>query len=175
MSLTINAIVATGIAAAQAFGATSVLGDVSSEFTQTASKSTLTDAHRAALTGAPIVVLGARLNPDCAPPSVLNSRLDRTAAFVRLHPANRVVVTGGETQGGCFTEAQSMEALLRARLVVNPILRDDWSGSTVQNATNVARMIPDRQAVLITSQDHLPRASGSFASVGIATKGVPAF
>lgn len=175
MSLTINAIVATGIAAAQAFGSTSIIGDVSSEVTQTALQGTLLDAHSTALTGAPIVVLGARLNPDCAPPAVLNSRLDRAAAFVRLHPANRVVVTGGETQGGCFTEAQSMEALLRARLVINPIIRDDFSGSTVQNANNVARMIPDRQAVLITSQDHFPRASATFAAAGFTTKGVPAF
>lgn len=132
-------------------------------------------AHSAALAGAPIIVLGARLNPDCVPPAVLNSRLDRAAAFLRLHPTNRVIVTGGKTQGGCPTEAQAMEILLRARLVLNPIIRDDWSGSTIENAANVAGMIPDKQAILITSQDHLPRATGNFASVGITTMGVAAF
>ena len=175
MSLTVNAIVATGIAASQAFSSTSSAVDLSSEVAGLSSASDLVAAHNAAFAGAPIVVRGARLNPDCVPPAVLNKRLDRAAAFVRLHPANRVVVTGGKTQGGCPTESQSMEAMLRARLVFNPIIRDEWSGNTVQNAQAVAGLIPDKQVVLVTSQDHLPRAMGNFASVGIETKGVAAF
>lgn len=57
----------------------------------------------------------------------------------------------------------------------NPFIRDEWSGNTVQNAQAVAGLIPDKQVVLVTSQDHLPRAMGNFASVGIETKGVAAF
>ena len=43
-------------------------------------------AHVEAFTGAPIVILGARLNPDCSTPGVLQQRLDRAAAFSRIHP-----------------------------------------------------------------------------------------
>ena len=36
-------------------------------------------AHVEAFTGAPIVILGARLNPDCSTPGVLQQRLDELA------------------------------------------------------------------------------------------------
>ncbi|OLT53380.1 hypothetical protein BJF89_17635 [Corynebacterium sp. CNJ-954] len=175
MPLTIQAIIATGIAAAQALSSTNPIGDIASEISASPKDSTLTTAHASAFAGAPIVILGARLNPDCAPAGVLNSRLDRAAAFVRLHPANRVIVTGGATQGGCFTEAQTMDSLLRARLVVNPIIQEGASSSTVENARNVDRIIPDTPSVLISSQDHLPRAMKNFADVGIRTFPVAAF
>lgn len=126
----------------------------------------------------PVVVLGARLDPVtnlCAPPAVLERRLDTAADFLRVHPFNRVVVTGGTTQQWCPTEADMMTLGLRLRGVVNPILAERGAQSTVGNAQNVAAMLPgDHRAVLITSGDHLGRASGNFSSVGIATEGVPA-
>ena len=123
----------------------------------------------------PIVVLGARLQPNCTPPKVLNERLDAAANFARLHPTNTIIVSGGATQAGCPTEAQAMEVGLRARLIPNPIVRDDHAFSTVENARNVAALAPGQhQMVLITSDYHLPRAQANFHDRGINTIGVGA-
>lgn len=119
----------------------------------------------------PIVVLGARLEANCMPPAVLNARLNRAASFSRVHPHNPIIVTGGVTRQGCPSEALAMEVGLRARLLPNPITRDDRAGNTVENAANVARLRPHNKfMVLVTSGDHCARASKEFAKKGIATK-----
>lgn len=174
MANTISVIMAAGLAAAASLGiaapavpyagtANGLLGvNVSTETTPQAIV-----AHVEAFTGAPIVILGARLNPDCTPPAVLQQRLDRAAAFSRIHPETPVYVTGGKTQQSCpLSEAAVMEAGLRVRLVPNPIHREDAAGNTLQNASNVARMIGDR-AVVISNQDHLPRALRNFRDAGV--------
>lgn len=143
-----------------------------------ASASTMSAHALASDAAVPVVVLGARLDPVtnlCAPPAVLEKRLDTAADFLRVHPLNRVVVTGGATQQWCPAESDMMTLGLRLRGVVNPILAERGSYSTVENARNVANMLPgDHRAVLITSGDHLGRASGNFAAVGIETEGVAA-
>lgn len=143
-----------------------------------ASASTLSAHALASDASVPVVVLGARLDPVtnlCAPPAVLEKRLDTAAGFLRAHPLNRVVVSGGATQQWCPAESDMMTLGLRLRGVVNPILAERGSYSTVENARNVANMLPgDNRAVLITSGDHLGRASGNFAAVGIETEGVAA-
>ena len=123
----------------------------------------------------PIVVLGARLNKDCAAPGVLNERLNRTAQFIHLHPLNTIIVSGGATQRGCATEAAAMEQGLRARGVINPIVQEGNSDSTVQNAHNIANMRPEKKMVLISSADHVPRAQRNFREYGIETAGAAIF
>ncbi|MBF4553223.1 YdcF family protein [Corynebacterium suicordis] len=167
MANTVAVIMAAGLAAASSLGisvpAVPYAGvNVSAETSPQAIV-----AHVEAFTGAPIVILGARLNPDCSTPGVLQQRLDRAAAFSRIHPETPVYVTGGRTQPSCpITEAAAMELGLRARLVPNAIYREDAAGSTVQNAAFVSRMIGDR-AVIVTSQDHLPRALRNFQDAGV--------
>ena len=130
-------------------------------------------AHAAAASGSDVVILGARLDDNCAPPAVLDQRLDRAADFLRVHPANRVLVTGGHTSACPLSEAQVMEAGLRVRLVPNPIIRDDAAGSTVGNAA-AAAALGVTNAVLVTSADHLPRATGDFEAAGVTVTGVAA-
>lgn len=172
MAVTTQAIIGAGIAAAQAFSPTDIPDDLVAEVNATTSDQNLVRAHTEAASGADIVILGAALNPDCAPPNVLDSRVDRAAQFARFHPTSRVIVTGGQTRGGCLTEAQTMEAMLRAHLAPNPIVRDDNAASTVGNAANVSAMT--NRAVLVTSQDHLPRASANFRDAGVTVTGVAA-
>lgn len=179
MSSSLVAVALAGSLSTQAFAPVDLpqefVGDLQSELGFTVSDPQVAAAHVSAAAGAPIVVLGAQLNADCSAPGVLSSRVDRAAGFVRVHPLNPVVVTGGATRDGCVTEAQAMAAQLRGHGVVNPIVLENSAGSTVQNASNVAAMRPERHMVLVTSQDHLPRASQNFAAVGISTAGVPAF
>lgn len=130
-------------------------------------------AHvEAANPAVPVVVLGAQLDEFCLPPAVLHRRLDAAADFVRLHPANTIIVSGGVTRSHCPSEAAVMEAGLRARLVPNPIQQEADSHSTVENARNVSRMTS--HAVLVTSDYHLPRAIRTFTEQHVDVVGVPA-
>lgn len=166
MANTVTMIMAAAASAAAALGYSVpelALPDIGKE-----SSSQAVVAHVEAFTGAPVVVLGARLNSDCTAPGVLNERLDRTAAFSRLHPNTTIYVTGGKTQESCpATEAAAMEMGLRVRLVSNPIVREDSAGNTVENANNVSRMMGDR-AVVVSNQDHLPRALKNFRDAGVS-------
>lgn len=126
-------------------------------------------AH-AYLTGDPgsryIVVLGARLNADGLLPAVLNARLDAAAAIARLHPQNKVIVSGGPTQALPYTEAQAMLVGLTLR-GVNPanIIVENDSYSTVENARNTTQILSGAGAggaVLVTSASHIDRALATF-------------
>lgn len=128
-------------------------------------------AH-AYLTGDPasryVVVLGARLDPDGLLPAVLNARLDAAAAIARLHPQNKVIVSGGPTQTLPYTEAQAMFVGLTLRGVnpANIILEND-SYSTVDNARNTTQILAGAGAggaVLVTSASHMDRALTTFRS-----------
>ena len=123
----------------------------------------------------PIVVLGARLDADCEAPGVLDSRIETAAPLAHAQPHRSVVVTGGYTQPACPSEAQKMEQMLRDRGVANTIIRDDRAGNTIENARYVSELGLGHTAVLVTSQDHMPRAQANFSEYGITTTGVPAF
>ncbi|WP_433612135.1 YdcF family protein [Prescottella agglutinans] len=129
-------------------------------------------AAHAYLTGDPasryIVVLGARLNADGLLPGVLNARLDAAAAIARLHPQNKVIVSGGPTQALPYTEAQAMLVGLTLRGVnpANIILEND-SHSTVENARNTTQILAGAGAdgaVLVSSASHIDRALANFQS-----------
>lgn len=119
--------------------------------------------------GVPVVILGARLTPDCARPGILEDRLDAAAKLLRLHPLNPVIVTGGVTQDGCPAEATSMEWGLRERLVINPIIQETEAGSTLGNVANTKGMIMDRGglAVVVTSSPHQVRALQNYRDAGV--------
>ncbi|AWB83915.1 YdcF family protein [Corynebacterium liangguodongii] len=132
----------------------------------------LAAAHAALLDPhVPIIVLGARLDPGCSAPAVLDDRLATATVLAHLHPANPVVVTGGYTQPGCQAEGEYM----RDKLVsswVNPsrIIVDTTAGSTVGNAQATARYAGSvagiaQAGVLVTSPNHAPRAMDTFADV----------
>ncbi|MGV0423765.1 YdcF family protein [Corynebacterium sanguinis] len=118
----------------------------------------------------PIVVLGARLNPDCSAPAVLDDRLATARGVALLHPANPIVVTGGHTQPGCQAEAEYMRDFL-VRTLVDParIHVDTTAYSTVGNAQATAdsagssgNVMP--VGVLVTSPNHIPRAIDTYTN-----------
>lgn len=118
----------------------------------------------------PVVVLGARLNPGCVPPAVLETRLNQAQSVLRTEPLTQVIVTGGRTQQACpVTEAQAMEVGLRTRLLPNPVRRDDTATSTVGNARAVAAM-GYSNVRLVTSADHMARAISTFNSHGVTAQ-----
>lgn len=118
----------------------------------------------------PIIVLGARLNPDCTAPAVLNSRTDTARALALAHPLNPVVVTGGVTQPGCQAEAEYMRDRLAAGgISPSRIVIDTSAYSTVGNAAGTAHTAGDvagvgRAGVIVTSGAHAPRAVDTFTA-----------
>lgn len=118
----------------------------------------------------PIIVLGARLNPDCSAPAVLTSRLETARSLALRHPLNPVVVTGGRTQPGCQTEAEYMrDALASMGVWKRRITMETNSDSTVENAAGTAYLAGSgargvRAAVIVTSPTHTPRARDTYAA-----------
>lgn len=119
----------------------------------------------------PIIVLGARLNPDCSAPAVLTSRLETARSLALRHPLNPVVVvTGGRTQPGCQTEAEYMrDALASMGVWKRRITMETNSDSTVENAAGTAYLAESgtsgvRAAVIVTSPTHTPRARDTYSA-----------
>lgn len=112
-----------------------------------------------------IVSLGARVNPDCSNPGVLEERLNKTAQIAHQFPVNPILVSGGYTQPGCQSEATSMFNGLVARGVAPwRIVKDETAGSTIGNAQAAAKIAAPYGGVLITSSDHMYRALNTFDS-----------
>lgn len=118
-----------------------------------------------------IVILGFGLRPDGSMRPELIERL--RAGYVRafISTASPVIVTGGNPHAG-VTEARVMADWLIAHgLPSQRIYLEPSARSTVENAeysAQVMNQIGSRDAVLITSGYHLPRALASFASAGVS-------
>jgi hypothetical protein len=118
------------------------------------------DALRGAATA--LVTLGAGLRPDGTMPQVLLERLKKTLELALADPEASIIVTGGKPQNG-LTEAEAMADWLVGQ-GVDParIHKEDRSASTVQNALNSAtilRSLKPSQLVVVTSANHVRRAS----------------
>ncbi|TQM33297.1 YdcF family protein [Nocardia bhagyanarayanae] len=117
-----------------------------------------------------IVVLGYGLLPDGAMRPELLARLHAGFAQALLAPASPVIVTGGNPRNG-VTEARAMADWLIARgIPADRVIVEPDAASTVQNAEHSARIMRDigaRDAVVVTSADHIDRAVGDFAGAGV--------
>lgn len=118
--------------------------------------------------GTTIVALGAGLRPDGTMPDVLVGRLMKTLQVARADEDASIIVTGGKPQNG-LAEADAMADWLAAQ-GVDParIHKEDRSTSTVQNALNSAeilRSLRPEQLVVVTSANHVRRASALFELV----------
>ncbi|WP_306365087.1 YdcF family protein [Nocardia sp. CC227C] len=118
-----------------------------------------------------LVVLGYGLLPDGTMRPPLIERLRAAYIGALLSPASPIVVTGGNPRAG-VSEADAMAAWLRERgLRPDRIHLEPRAGSTVENAAFTAAVLTalgSRDAVLITSADHLPRAVRLFLAAGVA-------
>ncbi|MEV0296902.1 YdcF family protein [Nocardia sp. NPDC050710] len=124
--------------------------------------------------GTAIVVLGYGLFPDGAMRPELIARLHAGFAQALLAPASPIIVTGGNPRGG-VTEAQAMaQWLIRHGIPPDRVHLEPDASSTAENAGESARIMRDigaRDAVVITSTDHLDRAVGDFLDAGVEVVG----
>lgn len=121
-----------------------------------------------------VVILGYGLTPEGALRDELVRRLRAGLTQAVFAPLSPVIVTGGNPQSG-VREADAMADWLEAAgLPAARILREPEAVSTVDNARRTADLLRAhhlRDAVLVTSGDHLPRARGAFADAGVTVVG----
>lgn len=118
---------------------------------------------------APIVVLGCR--PIVSEGRLVGALGRRVAAAASLWTNGRLVVASGGRAWDGVVEATAMAGEL-ARLGVDPsvVVRELSSFSTRENALFTARWLRARgmgEITLVTSEDHLPRATRRFEDAGL--------
>ncbi|MEV6559907.1 YdcF family protein [Nocardia sp. NPDC051756] len=121
-----------------------------------------------------IVVLGYGLLPDGTMRPELVDRLHAGFVQALLAPASPIIVTGGNPHNG-VTEARAMaDWLVQHGIPAERIHLEPDADSTVQNAERSARImhaIGARDAVVVTSADHIDRAVGTFTAAGVQVVG----
>ncbi|MBF6227416.1 YdcF family protein [Nocardia abscessus] len=121
-----------------------------------------------------IVVLGYGLLPDGGMRPELIDRLHAGYLQALLAPLSPIIVTGGNARNG-VTEARAMADWLIARGMPAARLHlEPEADTTAQNAARSAtimRAIGARDAVVITSADHIDRAVGTFHDAGVDVVG----
>ncbi|MGN2639513.1 YdcF family protein [Nocardia takedensis] len=121
-----------------------------------------------------IVVLGYGLLPDGTMRPELVARLHAGFAQALLAPASPVIVTGGNPRNG-VTEAQAMaDWLIGHGIPAHRVHIEAGAADTLQNAAGSARVIHEigaRDAVVVTSADHIERAVGDFVGAGVTVVG----
>lgn len=107
-----------------------------------------------------IVVLGNRLLGS-AISLYFSARLRRAEILYRKNPEARILIHGGRTSEGPFTEAgQGKSFLLQRGVPKAAIHTEDSSLYTLENLQNAKRLLPhtpEKPHVLVTSRHHLAR------------------
>ncbi|WP_067651509.1 YdcF family protein [Nocardia harenae] len=117
-----------------------------------------------------VVILGYGLLPDGTMRPELVERLQAGYVQALLAPASPVVVTGGNPQQGVTEAAAMADWLIAHGIAPGRIYIESEAASTVQNAEYTAQILRDigaRDAVVVTSADHIARARTIFDDAGI--------
>lgn len=121
-----------------------------------------------------IVILGYGLMPDGSMRPELIDRLQAGLREAAAAPSSPIITTGGNPQNG-ITEGQAMAAwLIGQHVAPSRIHAETQANSTVQNALFSARIIQKigaKDAVLVSSADHIRRATSDFEIAGVPIVG----
>lgn len=120
-----------------------------------------------------IIVLGAaQLNGR--PSVILRNRLEAALKLYQEGKAPRIATTGGRSAGDRYSEGQVGCQYLRSRGVPEDALYcESQSRNTWENLENVARVIGDKPAIIVTDEPHLPRALIFAERLGFQASGYP--
>lgn len=121
-----------------------------------------------------IVVLGYGLLPGGVLRPELVSRLQAALVQAIVAPMSPIIVTGGNPVNG-ITEAAAMKAWFeRSGIPASRIHAEHRAGSTVENAlfsTQLIKSVGATSAVVVTSANHIRRATVDFNVAGIPVIG----
>jgi uncharacterized SAM-binding protein YcdF (DUF218 family) len=120
-----------------------------------------------------IIILGSAIDRDGNPSPVMLSRVTEGVREYERGMASRIIVTGGERYG--HTEAEVMTRVAQAQGVpASSIVAEPRAENTIENACFSARIMKEhgwKSAEVVTSANHLPRASMIFSHVPIEWRG----
>lgn len=120
--------------------------------------------------GTAIVVLGYGLLPDGSMRPELVARLRAGYIQALLAPGSPIIVTGGNPRNGVSEAVAMADWLVRHGIPAERVHLDPAAVDTVQNAHHSARIMQEigaRDAVVVTSADHIDRAVASFIGAGV--------
>ncbi|WP_280436419.1 YdcF family protein [Nocardia carnea] len=120
--------------------------------------------------GTAIVILGYGLLPDGTMRPELVDRLRAGYVQALIAPQSPVIVTGGNPRNGVTGAAAMADWLIRHGLPVCRVHQESAATMTVQNAQRSAQLIHvlgARDAVVVTSDNHIGRAADSFTAAGV--------
>ncbi len=124
-----------------------------------------------------VIVLGAQVKED-GPSRVLRFRIERAAEFLKLHPAVRVIVSGGKGKDEPDSEASVMKQyLIQYGISEERIIMEDRSKNTEENFLFSSEFFDKEhdQIAVITSNFHVYRSISLTKKLGYKNVyGIPA-
>lgn len=116
-----------------------------------------------------IIVLGAAINRDGTPPAAMQARVSEAVREYERGVAPRLIVTGDFDHG--YSEAATMARIAESQGVpASSIVPEPFAKNTIQNACFSVGLMQQHgwhSAEVVTSPDHLPRASIIFSATPI--------
>ena len=108
--------------------------------------------------------------------TINNVTLARVRYAAKVHKFHRlpILVSGGAPFGG-ITEAQLMRHSLQHDFGIQTTWLESTSNDTAENAKESAKLLLPKysEIILVTSAEHMPRASRSFEQVGFKVHAAP--
>lgn len=107
-----------------------------------------------------LIILGANVK-GTVPSSVLQSRIDTAAIYLRKNPKTIVIASGGKGSGEDISEAEAIKKeLLKKGINPSRILLESQSTSTYENMKFSKKLLPQnaKTGVVVTNRFHLYRA-----------------
>ena len=126
------------------------------------------------VTQAPVLILGAAVNPDREPTEVLEARLETA---LRLYQSGKVkwFLVSGDNRAANYNEPMAMRRwLVKQGVPLTHIVSDFAGRRTHDSLKRASSVFGVRHAVVVTSDFHLPRALFIAQHLGIDAWGVPA-
>lgn len=114
-----------------------------------------------------LIVLGAKVNGEEMSLSLLN-RAKTALSYLEDNPNTIVIVTGGKGKGENMTEAEALRRFfIENHINENRILVEDRSTSTYENLKFTKELYAIDEAVIVSNDFHLYRATTFANKVGI--------
>lgn len=118
-----------------------------------------------------LIILGAKVNGTELSLSLLY-RANKALEYLLENPDTIAIVTGGQGPGEEMTEAEAVRRyLIENGIDTEKILVEDKSTSTYENLENTKKLFDVKEAVIVSNDFHLYRATELAEKVGI--KGYP--
>ncbi|MBP2239458.1 uncharacterized SAM-binding protein YcdF (DUF218 family) [Cytobacillus eiseniae] len=114
-----------------------------------------------------LIVLGAKVNGEEMSLSLRN-RAQTALTYLNDHPDTKVIVTGGQGKGEKITEAEALQRFfIENKISMERILKEDRSTSTFENLKFTKDLYAIDEAVIVSNDFHLYRATSFAKKLGI--------